>query len=290
MRRAVPALVLAFALAVPSGAAAQGGTTAPDLSEPCPVDYPGDGAQKRRIARWMARGAGDRGLPGELPVMAGVGESGLRNLSGGSYAGFFGMHLSIGQGEYEGFPDRPALQLKWFLDTAVSVRRRRLAGGLPDPAADPQEFGLWIADVERPAPENRSRYQQYLDDARSLVGQVCPPPVISDTEAPAPAVRIARRQRPLRRGGMLTGRVGCPVEACLAGLTGSVTVGGERRSFRAAPAELSDGGAASLEARLPRAARRALAKGRPLRVTVRALAVDAAANLAGVDRTVRALP
>ncbi len=94
--------------------------------------------------------------------------------------------------------------------------------------------------MERPAPDNRSRYQQYLDDARSLVGQVCPPPVISDTEAPAPAVRIARRQRPLRRGGMLTGRVGCPVEACLAGLTGSVTVGGERRSFRAPPAELPE--------------------------------------------------
>ena len=204
MRRAVPALVLAVALAVPSGAAAQGGTTAPDLSEPCPIDYPGDGAQKRRIARWMARGAGDRGLPGELPVMAGVGESGLRNLSGGSFAGFFGMHLSIGQGEY-------------------------------------------------------------MDDARSLVGQVCPPPVISDSQAPALAIRIARRQRPLRRGGMLTGRVGCPVEACLAGLTGSVTVGGERRSFRAAPAEPPDGGAATLQARLPRAARRALAKGRARR-------------------------
>jgi hypothetical protein len=160
------------------------------------VDYPGDGATKRRIARWMARGAGDRGLPRELPVMAGIGESGLRNLSGGSYAGSFGMHLSIGEGDYEGFPDDPALQLRWFLDTAAEVRRRRLAGGLPDPALDEAEFGIWIADVERPAPENRSRYQQYLDDARALIGQACPPPVAGDRQPPALAARVARRQPP----------------------------------------------------------------------------------------------
>ena len=289
MRRVAVALALAGALVVPSGAAAQGGVTAPDLSEPCPAAYPGDGAQKRRIARWMARGAGDRGLPRELPVMAGVGESGLRNLSGGSYAGFFGMHLSIGEGEYEGFPERPALQLKWFLDTAAGVRQRRLAVGLPDPAADPDQFGIWIADVERPAPENRSRYQQYLDDALELIGEVCPPPVISDSAPPALATRIARRQRPLRNGGALTARVRCPAEPCLAGLIGSVTVDGRRRSFRATPVEPPEGGAATLEARLPRAARRALAKRRSLRVALRALAVDAAANLAGADRRVRAL-
>jgi hypothetical protein len=165
-------LVLTGALLVPTGAAGRRGAAAPDLSDPCPAAYPGDRATKHRIARWMARGAAGRGLPRELPVMAGIGESGLRNLSGGSYAGFFGMHLSIGEGEYEGFPDDPALQLRWFLDTAGAVRQRRLARGLPDPAAEEAEFGTWIADVERPAPENRSRYQQYLGDARALIGQV----------------------------------------------------------------------------------------------------------------------
>ncbi len=283
-------LVLAGALLAPAGAGAQGGAAGPDLSDPCPVTYPGDAASKDRIARWMARGAAGRGLPHELPVMAGIGESGMRNLSGGSYAGFFGMHLSIGEGEYEGFPDDPSLQLTWFLDTAAEVRQRRLAGGLPDPAADPEEFGMWIADVERPAPENRSRYQQYLDDARALLGQVCPPPLVSDSQPPALAVRIARRQRPLRASGSLTARVRCPVEPCLAGLIGSVTVDGRPRAFRARPAEPPAGGAAMLRARLPRSARRLLARHRALRVTLRALAVDAAANVAGLDRRVRALP
>ena len=62
-----------------------GGMTAPDFSEPCPAGYPGDDAARERIARWMARGAADRGIPHELPVMAGIAESGLRNLRGDSF-------------------------------------------------------------------------------------------------------------------------------------------------------------------------------------------------------------
>ena len=100
----------------------------------------------------MARGAGERGLPLELPVMAGLAESGLRNLRGTSYHGFFGMHQSLNAGDYRGFPRNPTLQLDWFLDTAALVRQRRVAEGGPDPAADAGDYGLWIADVERPAP------------------------------------------------------------------------------------------------------------------------------------------
>ena len=37
-------LVLAGALLAPAGAGAQGGAAAPDLSDPCPVAYPGDAA------------------------------------------------------------------------------------------------------------------------------------------------------------------------------------------------------------------------------------------------------
>ena len=43
----------------------------------------------------MARAAAERGLPHELPVMAAIAESGLRNLRGDSYHGFFGMHESL---------------------------------------------------------------------------------------------------------------------------------------------------------------------------------------------------
>ena len=110
-----------------SPALAQGGAPAPDFDEPCPALYPGDGASKERLARWMARTAADRGLPHELPVMAAIAESGLRNLRGDSYHGFFGMHESLNSGDYRGFPRRPELQMKWFTDTASSVRRRLVA-------------------------------------------------------------------------------------------------------------------------------------------------------------------
>src|SRR5918994_939512 len=165
------AVAAAFGVAVmDTGAAnAQGGAPAPDFSEPCPALYPGDDAARERIARWMARGAADRGLPHELPVMAAIGESGLRNLSGDSYAGFFGMHVSLNTGDYRGFPRNPDLQLRWFTDTATLVRQRRVAQGRPDPAKDPAAYGSWIADVERPAREYRSRYQTHLEEARGLI-------------------------------------------------------------------------------------------------------------------------
>ena len=128
---------------------------APDFSEPCPAVYPGDDAEKPRIARWMARGAADRGLPHELPVMAGLTESGLQNLRGSSFAGFFGMSRSLNTGDYRGFPRNPDLQMRWFTDTAMLVRQRRVAEGRPDPADDPASYGSWIADVERPARQYR---------------------------------------------------------------------------------------------------------------------------------------
>ena len=94
LRRAARALVCAVAAGVllaPDPASAQGGVTSPDLDDPCPAVYPGDSASLERIARWMARGAIDRGLPRELPVMAGLAESGLRNLSGADFDGYFGI-------------------------------------------------------------------------------------------------------------------------------------------------------------------------------------------------------
>ena len=136
-----------------------------------PGPYPGDDASQGQIAAWMGRQAQNRGLPPELPVMAALVESGLRNLGGGDRdsEGFFQMRHGIwNQGEYAGYPQRPHLQLKWFIDHAVQVKAQRLAAGKP--VDDPHSYGEWIADVERPAAENRGRYQLRLDDARHLIG------------------------------------------------------------------------------------------------------------------------
>ena len=82
VRSTVLATALLAGLVTASPALAQGGAPAPDFDEPCPALYPGDSAPKARLARWMARAAAERGLPPELPVMAAIAESGLRNLRG----------------------------------------------------------------------------------------------------------------------------------------------------------------------------------------------------------------
>jgi hypothetical protein len=40
--------------------------------------------------------------------------------------------------------------------------------------SDPNKWGDWIADVERPAEEYRGRYQLRLDEARQLLGPDAP--------------------------------------------------------------------------------------------------------------------
>ena len=90
---------------------------------------PGDAAPKRALAAWMAYGAAVRGVPGELPVMAALVESGMTNLSYGQAdsVGFFAMRTSIwNQGEYAGYLTNPPLQLKWFIDQALAVKAARL--------------------------------------------------------------------------------------------------------------------------------------------------------------------
>ena len=277
----------ALLAAIAPAAFGQGGVTAPDFSEPCPAVYPGDEAGRERLARWMARGAADRGLPHELPVMAGIAESGLRNVQGSSYHGFFGMHESLNAGAYRGFPRNPELQLRWFLDTAEIVRQRRLAEARPDPAATPGSFGEWIADVERPAAENRDGYQPHLEEARRLVAGRCNAPAASDTTPPRLVARIARTQRPRAPGG-ITLRVRCPDGDCLAGATATVPAAGNRsqRVLRALAVEPPARGFATLVIRLPRATRRALAAGDEVRTRVTALAADLSGNVAKRGRVV----
>jgi cell wall-associated NlpC family hydrolase len=140
--------------------------------------YPGDNAPKEQVAAWMARQAHKAGLPSELPVMASLVESGLTNVQGGDRdsVGFFQMRTGIwDEGPYKGFQQRPELQLKWFLDHALEVKRQRIARGDSAFLRDSSKWGQWIADVERPAEQYRGRYQLRLDEARGLLHQAGPP-------------------------------------------------------------------------------------------------------------------
>lgn len=139
-----------------------------------PDEYPGDGASKQELASWLAAQAQKAGLPPELPVMAALVESGLANLPGGhaDSVGFFQMRVGIwNKGQYAGYPDRPELQIKWFIDHALAVKRARIAAGNADFGKDPSTWGTWIADVERPAAQYRGRYQPRLAQARALLGR-----------------------------------------------------------------------------------------------------------------------
>ena len=147
----------------------------------------------------MGKQAEKRGLPPQLPVMASLVESGLKNLNFGDAdsVGFFQMRVSIwNQGDYAGYPDDPKKQVDWFLDTAQQVKNQRLARG--QSVTDPKQFGEWIADVERPAAQYRYRYQLQLDEANGLLKNAPAP-----RAAPAPGPRrwrhSRRRRQPRRR-------------------------------------------------------------------------------------------
>jgi hypothetical protein len=143
----------------------------PDLTN-TPTDYPGDGATKKQLAKWLAKQAEKAGLPAELPVMAALVESGVKNLNYGhaDSVGFFQMRVGIwNQGPYAGYARRPELQMKWFIDQASAVKRREIAAGNTNFGKDPAKWGEWIADIERPAEQYRGRYQLRLREARALL-------------------------------------------------------------------------------------------------------------------------
>jgi hypothetical protein len=266
--------VVAALVLTASALAQSGGTPVPGPGDPCPAGYPGDDAPQKALARWMARGAALRDVPQELPVMAALAESGLRNLNtrGNPFAGFFSMHRSIGKGRYRGFPRKPELQLLWFLDTAVQVRQREIAEGDEDYAGDPSGYGLWIADVERPAPHNRDGYQPYLDDADGLLTRSCRPSShVADATPPALRVRAARRQR-----NSLVLSATCPREPCMVAASAK-----PRRRARAAAALESEGEAVTLT--LPGIARRSA------RLVVTVTAVDDSGNATRRKRRVTLL-
>ena len=276
VRRTIHQLGAAVALLAFAGPAfaQSGGTPVPGPGDPCPAAYPGDDANRTPLARWMARGAALREIPQELPVMAGLAESGLRNLNtrGNPFAGFFSMHRALNKGRYRGFPDEPRLQLRWFLDTAVAVRQRGIAEGDADFGADSSGYGLWIADVERPAPENRSGYQRYFDDADALLTESCRPGShVSDERPPTLRVKAARRQR-----DVVVLRARCPAEPCMVAAQATPP-----RRVRVAPAVEAGDEAVTLT--MAARARRSV------RLVVTVTAVDVAGNATSTAKRVTLL-
>ena len=177
-----------------------------------PGEYPGDDAPKEQIAAWMAAEAKKRGLPAQLPVMAALVESNLTNVNFGDAdsLGYFQMRVSFwDSGDYAGFADDPKKQVDWFLDTAERVKAQRVSRG--QSITDPDQFGEWIADVERPAEQYRGRYQLQLDEANGLLAERRPrhppPPKPRPPHPPHPSRRAgargaggADRSRPVRPG------------------------------------------------------------------------------------------
>lgn len=277
------ALALAM-LGYPAGAAA--------AAPACPTanPYPGDDAGAQATAGWMARGAVAAGLPGELPVMAALVETGLRNLpdTGSGYAGFFQMSTEyFDRGAYAGFQSRPELQLRWFTDTAVDVRERRLAAGRPDPLIDEDSWGEWIADVERPAAQYRGRYQLRLAEAKALVGDGC--------AAPPPAGEgiglWGGTEQPLRRRV----RVALVCTAtCDASASGTLRLPASGERFALIPesgSTLAAGEKLKLALDIPRAAvragRKALRRGEPVRARIDVSATDPSGAESSARRVVR---
>src|SRR6201999_2429220 len=63
---------------------------------------------------------------------------------------FFQMRVGTwNQGAYSGFPDKPELQAKWFIDNALDVKRQAIAKGDANFGKDPSKYGEWIADGGR---------------------------------------------------------------------------------------------------------------------------------------------
>jgi cell wall-associated NlpC family hydrolase len=107
------------------------------------------------------------GLPPELPVMAALTESGLRNVAFGDRdsVGFFQMRQGVwDRGAYAGYLHRPGRQIKWFIEHALAVRAED-----PAVAQSPDTWGQWIAKIEQPAAQYRFRYQPQLSVAQELL-------------------------------------------------------------------------------------------------------------------------
>jgi hypothetical protein len=312
-RRTLPLLIATF-LALGAG----------DASAACvyPSAYPGDNAARQTIAAWMAGGAHDAGLPGELPVMAALVDSDVRNLNFGDSdaVGYFQMRTSIwNSGDYAGFPDHPTLQLQWFIDQAQAVRQRAIAAGDANYGQDPLTWGNWVADVQRPATQYRGRYQLRLDDARALIASGCaapdpaapseptpsdpgsPPPrqqpdaqLIPDSVLPRLDVHAKRYQDAAKSGALAVSAV-CANERCLTRAAASIAVPNHGVfRIKVDPVQLASGERRSLRLELTSRVRKLVTKSLRKRAcplaAIRVIAANAGGYRNSVSRTVLLAP
>ena len=292
-RTLVALVVLATALvATPSADASY---------QPCPGSnpYPGDSAPKPAIARWMARADLAGALPGELPVMAALVESGVANLKYGDAdsLGYFQMRTSIwNKGAYAGYPDNPNLQIKWFVDQALAVEGDRSRRGLASRLDDSSQWGAWIADIERPAQQYRGRYQPRLAEARSLIGDACAGagPLLTGAEAPGLLLSGTRRQSIAARRGIVVVAT-CTRAPCLARARVTVVLGKPAKtySFSSTNRLLDRGERGSLAIGFGRGygrISRALRRGTRLRATITGTATSQQGTPSVARRTIPLLP
>jgi hypothetical protein len=187
------------------------------------------------------------------------------------------MREGIWSGSYPGFPDNPELQLDWFLDQAAAVRT--------PPYPGEALWGLWVADVQRPAEQYRGRYQLRLGEARLLIGPCTP----VDTVVPLTQVSAPASQKALKRHGLRVS-VSCPAEQCTADVRARLLLGG-RPKLAAPLATLAPGQEATLRLRLKAGVRRlvtlALEKHKRVRVDVTVTTTDPAGNTSVATRRVR---
>src|SRR5262249_5594972 len=130
---------------------------------------------------WMGREAERAGLPPELPVMAALQESTLRNLTHGDRdsVGFFQMRVSIwDNGPYAGYLQHPELQMKWFIARALEEKAKQ-----PGVASTSSRWNEWIANIENCAAEDRGKSGPPLEEARRLLAAGH----VHDHPAPRPA-------------------------------------------------------------------------------------------------------
>ena len=161
--------------------------------------YPGDDAPKEQIAAWMAARPRSAACPSSCRSWPRSSSPGVKNLNFGDAdsVGFFQMRVGIwNKGEYAGFPDKPELQVKWFLDQAEAVKKQRdrrgQVGRRPEPVRrlDRRRRAPGRA-VPRPLPAPPRRGARPAGQA----GDAPPAAPAAAAAAPAPGAPVGRRRR-----------------------------------------------------------------------------------------------
>jgi hypothetical protein len=103
--------------------------------------------------------------------MAALVASNLTDMKGGDRdsVGFFQMRVGIwNHGKYAGYPDKPELQLEWFVDQALAAGKKRAAAGI-----DGKDSSKWGVPRAIPAAARRGAPAARFLTARLLRFPAC---------------------------------------------------------------------------------------------------------------------